>query len=140
MERIPDSLIDTLERAVERELDIQHEIKSQKKIRRKTRGTMSEGWRLNTPKIISGLAGAQFFADVFVKGQHLKEGSEALAQLRRSGDYPKIAKLIYKSLLEQILIHGRYHADLHIVGSEVRDYVDVRRGPAPGRDHHFPDS
>ncbi|MBL8024609.1 MAG: M48 family metalloprotease [Elusimicrobia bacterium] len=111
LENISDTLVDQVGQAVRRELDMAAEVEGQKSIGATSNGDSYGGWRLNIPRVDGTLEGRQFFADDFVRGEPLK--SDLVARLRGTGDYPAIAALVYRALLKQMLINGRYHADLH---------------------------
>jgi len=111
LEQISEVLLDEIETSVTRELNMPGEIKAQETIGDYSDGEKKKGWRLAVPQVDSSLKGAQFFADDFVGGEPLKE--ELVAQLRESGEYNKMAQLMFRAIWREILILGRYHADLH---------------------------
>ncbi|MSR78483.1 MAG: hypothetical protein EXS63_09740, partial [Candidatus Omnitrophica bacterium] len=111
LDQVSDTLIDELEKTVERELNMPAEVENQIKIGEFLNGTSSEGWSVSVPEVDRGLMGEQFFADEYIEGEHPKE--KFLNGLLASGDLRGVAKVVYRSLFRMILILGRYHADLH---------------------------
>lgn len=107
---ISDNLLDELDAAVQRELDMPNEVKNQEEIGGFSRGESFGGWTLDVPRVDKSLEGTQFFADEFITGDPLKE--EMINHLKNQGEYENVAGLIYRALFREILLFGRYHADL----------------------------
>lgn len=109
-DHISDNLLEQLDAAVQRELDMANEIKNQRAIGDFSRGETFNGWTFDVPRVDESLEGAQFFADEFIQGEPLKE--EMITRLKKDEEYENVAGLIYGALLREILLFGRYHADL----------------------------
>ncbi|MBI2119494.1 MAG: M48 family metalloprotease [Elusimicrobia bacterium] len=111
LDQISDSLMDEIDHAVHRELNIKQEVSAQKVLGRFSNGEKRNGWELRVTRIDPQLQGEQFFADEFIEGAPLKD--HLISQLKRDGQFTSLQHLIYRGILRQVLIKGAYHADLH---------------------------
>lgn len=111
LERLSDVLIEEIEQAVKTELDLDTEVANQKEIRAYSHGTNRYGWELVVAKVDEELRGKQFFADEFRHGQPLRE--ETMRQLCVREQAKNVSKLLLYTVLRQIFVLGKYHADLH---------------------------
>ncbi|MBF0297211.1 MAG: AarF/ABC1/UbiB kinase family protein [Oligoflexia bacterium] len=105
-------LLKAIDESVNRELSIKSEMDQQKEIASfiKKNTNSINSWSLTIPEINDKLVGTHLYLDQFAKGEPLKK--ELLSRLAEK-DKKNISKLIYTSLMEQIFINGKYHADLH---------------------------
>jgi|GEM_PF-3993678 len=108
-EKVSDTLLDEIERAVRRELEIEREVENQITIGKFLNGMKRDGWEQVVPRVHPRLRGAQFFASEYIEGAE----SPKKAFIDRVGPqtFAPIAALNFKSFLRQALILGRYHAD-----------------------------
>lgn len=110
LDMLSGTLLDEIEKAITREMDMAGEVAAQESIAAHLEGMNVEGWKIEVPKVIPSLKGAQFFADEFIYGKHPKQEFKALV-----GDkaYQQIARGILTAVISQMFAFGRYHADLH---------------------------
>jgi hypothetical protein len=111
LDQVSDELVDQVDSAVTRELDMPQEIAAQKALYRFSDGDSLDGWRTQVARVDSEVQGAQFFADEFINGFHPKQA--AIDRLKAEGKWHSIARLAFYTILKQVLVKGQYHADLH---------------------------
>ena len=111
VEKISGKLLDEVEKAVARELDIGQEIGNQQTIYEFSSGEKEGQWVVGIPAIDEELVGQQFFADELVNGEHPKDAF--VNDMKTRGQQKPFIRLFLKTLLKQMLILGRYHADLN---------------------------
>lgn len=110
LDMLSDTLLDEIERAIGREMDMAGEVAAQEAIAAHLEGMTVEGWAVEVPRVIPELKGAQFFADEFIYGKHPKQEFRALVGEQA---YRQIARGILTAIVSQMFVNGRYHADLH---------------------------
>ncbi|OGW70124.1 MAG: hypothetical protein A2036_04125 [Omnitrophica bacterium GWA2_50_21] len=111
LSQVSGPLIDFIEKAALRELDIHQEIEAQRRIGRFSNGRVYQQWQLVVPEIDAELTGSQFFVDEYFEGKPFKE--DVVKELEASGEFPAVAKLIVQEVLRQAFILGEYHGDPH---------------------------
>ncbi len=109
-ERVSDSLLDEIEKSVQRELDIRQEVLSQRELGRFSRGERHGGWTLKVPRVDGRFVGSRYFADEYVVGEAPKAAFIAAAGEKTAAAF---AGLTLKTVVKQALLFGKYHGDLN---------------------------